>query len=235
MTTARERLCSIGVLGTAAVLCGVASSASAIDWQEPRNDDAGELTAIAQIPTGIGTLNSISGTLEGSFLLGRPDFQDVFKIFISNPSAFTATSIVPFVGFNDFDTQLWLFDELSFGVLGNDNIATFDTHGRLLPSSNDGSGAVVTTPGIYYLAVSGFGSVPTSGGAGIFGFSVPLEISGPDGPGGAGAHDGWSADGATGNYTIILTGTTTVPAPGAAMAIGAGLGFLAVRRRRWHR
>lgn len=54
--------------------------------------DAGELIATAQVTTGSGALTSITGSLINLGSVGDPiDDVDLFKIFISDTSAFSVT------------------------------------------------------------------------------------------------------------------------------------------------
>ncbi|RKX56840.1 MAG: hypothetical protein DRP29_09135 [Thermodesulfobacteriota bacterium] len=74
--------------------------------------DAGNLPASAQSVTGTGIISDIYGTLSSD------NDVDMFKIYIYDPENFYASTI------NDdttvSDTQLFLFDENGYGVLGND-------------------------------------------------------------------------------------------------------------------
>jgi hypothetical protein len=198
-------------------------------WIEPRDTDAGDVSASAQSCAGIGALTGIQGVLRGEPFLGVPDYQDLFEIFISNPSTFSATTM-PLGGGADFDTNLWLFGPLGQGLLGNRNFDVSTTFSRLTPIAADGS-FVLSSPGIYIVGVSGGNSMPTSGGNFIFNFATSTELSGPDGPGGAGIHDGWSGSTETGTYFIQLTGVSYVPGPGGASVVLIG-GLGAFRRRR---
>lgn len=211
----------------------VLSAASAVwagpEWTEI--PDAGNLGPTAQTPLGTGTLAGIRGTLTGAGPRGVGDFQDIFRIVIKDPMSFSAF-VVPNMGPAPvFDSQLWLFDEFGVGVLGNT-----DAGGPIsgLPGftsiSTDSSGSEVVNAGIYFLAISGAGSIPLdTNGFPIFTFGMPTEVSGPDGsvlPLGS-----WLGDGATGEYTISLTGASFVPAP-ASVALFGVAGFSGLRRRR---
>lgn len=227
----------MGIVGLAALAGVGVSSAHATDWLEPRiNDqDAGEFWSEAQVPIGIGELQSITGELTGAFdgpgfgaPPGLPDYQDMFLISIPVPSIFSART-VPF-GFADIDTELFLFSVNGLGLLNNDNeFGPPIFFSRILPNATDGS-FNLTAPGNYVIGVAGAGNVPTSTGLAIFNKSNSLEISGPDGPGGGGVHDGWVPNDVTGRYVIELTGAAYVPAPGAGAA--GLLGLLALARRR---
>ncbi|MHC5022968.1 MAG: hypothetical protein ACYTGG_03515, partial [Planctomycetota bacterium] len=82
--------------------------------------------------------------------------------------------------------------------------------------ANDGSGAMIDTPGLYYVAITTSAREPVSAGGPIFFFASSTEISGPDGPGGDQPIIGWQdvpiPEGAEGPdvpglYTIALNGT----------------------------
>lgn len=204
------------------------------EWdQDLTGPDAGALPGDAQVVQGSLTdpVTFIQGELEGNFGPGPSDFQDMYLIQIVTPSTFFARTIDSTTpnGFTDFDTQLWLFDTAGLGLLGNDNSASITTLSELTSVPSDGSPALVT-PGFYYLAISGAGSAPVSGGGSIFSFGTPTELSGPDGPGGLSAISGWDLPGATGRYTIELRGVNFAPAPGALAVLA--MGFLGSRRRR---
>ena len=227
------------IVGFAVALAALASTSSALagpDWDEV--GDAGSLISTAQTPTGLpplSPLNSIHGNLSVGLLGG--DFQDVYEIFICDPTAiaFSAGTDPSFGGFATFDTQLWLFDSAGFGLLGNNDV-TFGGGSGFLDMSTDGSGITITTPGTYYIAVSGLGSSPFSSGPAdaIFSFGgSPFEVSGPDGPGGASILGGWTSPGAVGEYKISFTGACfPVPAPGVATIIAIAACAASSRRRR---
>lgn len=228
-----------GVVCLAALggVAGWASPAAATDWLEPRDNDrdAGEYSAFAQVPEGLGELESITGRLDGGFADGGgfgappgvPDYQDLFMIKIAIPSRFSART-VPF-GFEDINTELFLFSVDGFGLLQNDNLDPTSTFSQLVSMSSDGT-FNLTTPGLYVIGVAGFGNVPMSIGGAIFSRVLPTELSGPDGPGGALVHDRWITNEIEGRYVIELTGVEYVPGPGAGVVLG--LGMMARRRRR---
>lgn len=203
------------------------------DWEEGSfgSGDAGRLPESAQIPFGppLGDLMHISGQLTGMAELGEDDFQDMFGIWISTPMIFSASTESFMGGDATFDVQLWLFDSGGFGLLGVDGVGLGATMGNM---STDGTGIVITTPGLYYLAASLGNSDPTDGADAIFAQLVPGEVSGPDGPGGIKNITDWTApvDTIGGEYTIAVTGTAFVPAPGAAVVLL--LATLRPRRRR---
>jgi hypothetical protein len=220
--------------------CLSAPALAGPDWLE--QGDAGSFLASAQAVVGLGTPQKISGSLSnGSAFtdgdgapggLTLPDFEDVYIIRIDQPATFSFTTSNA-----SFDTQLFLFNitlgTQLFGLMANDSANLMTTSAQITTASTDGTGVKVANPGLYAIAVTGAGRYPTSLGGAIFNLAVPAEISGPDGPGGINAHNGWAGDGAVGDYEIDLEGIgyVDVPAPGAAGLLGA-IALVASRRRR---
>lgn len=203
------------------------------DWVE--KGDAGSIPGRAQRTIGTGELRSISGTLSEG--LSVPDYEDLYFIQVLNPTGFrfdlTRAS---------FDTQVFIFEwygyssEFAFGLLGNDDglVQGKPVMGSLIDGpANDGSGARITKPGIYLLAITGYGRIPMGYSGPIFYFASRTEISGPDGKGGQDPLEGWEGRGAVGGYRIELEGVgfSHVPAPGATCLLALGW-VLAWRRRR---
>jgi hypothetical protein len=176
------------------------------DWIEADHGDAGSSIITAQ-PVTIPVVGRIIGSLNTGVVA---DFEDVYLIRILGPTMFQAHTDSAGGGSADFDTQLWLFDANGLGLLGNDDAAAGVMQSQLLASSNDGTGVTLTTPGCYYLAISGFNNDPVSSGGAIFSQASATEISGPDGPGGAQPLSGWTGAGAVGNYAIQFI---TIPMP----------------------
>ena len=173
--------------------------------------DAGRTVGSAQdVSGGAGPVTTISGSLSGPFF-GPGDFEDVYQIFISNPSTFSVTT----VGSAPFDTELFLFDADGLGLLANDDDMAGGQQSTIPNAANDGTGAAVVLPGRYFLAITGKGNKPTSnGGQLIFDQPSATEVSGPDGPGAAFVQDNWTpGSGPIGSYTIQLTGVSFLPDP----------------------
>lgn len=208
----------VATLSLTGLLCA-AVPANALPWTEIGN--AGDLLGTAQLTTGAGTLTSISGTLStGSDV-------DMFGIHISNPAAFSATT----VGGAGFDTQLFLFNAAGIGIYANDDsIGTRST----LPA---GHATSPTTTGLYYLAISQYNRDPFSSGGLIFPNSPFTGVFGPTGPGGALPVSSWSGSGGTGAYTITLAGASlanvaATPEPSSFLLLGSGLATFSAWRRR---
>ncbi|MBW4458648.1 MAG: DUF4394 domain-containing protein [Nodosilinea sp. WJT8-NPBG4] len=162
-------------------------------------------------------LASISGSLSGD--------ADLFQIFISGEQPFSATTLnadtllgLPIdnaLGIPTSlleDPQLFLFDSAGNGVYGNDDL--FGSAQATLPSRTG-----LLTPGIYYLAISGFDYDPISTGGEIFPDESFDGVLLPTGPGAGSPLVGFAGEGApSGAYTIALTGAQTVaPTPPPAV------------------
>ncbi len=220
----REKQVIVGLAGAAALLLSSVALAGP-EWEEDTLGDAGPLPDSAQTPNQFGPLNTIYGELSGFAGAGPGgDFQDMFKISITSTffEIFTDATPHPDGSIPNFDTQLFLFDENGFGVLGNNDVAGAGGFSKIL-------GPIL--PGTYFLAISGLGSDPVSDTGLIFDFATPTEVSGPDGPGGADPIVGWSGPGETGFYSIQLIGAEFVPGPGA-FGLFAACGLIGRRRRR---
>ena len=188
------------------------STAPAADFLFVEVDDAGEQTngAIPIVSDLVQPLTTISGALDGD--------ADLFQIFISGDQPFSATTLSP-ATLLDLpidntlgiptgllaDPQLFLFDAMGNGVFGNDDL--FGSTQSTLPSM-----ANSLDPGIYFLAISGFGYNPFSTGGDIFadasldGILLPTEL------GGNRPLAGFAGESlSSGNYTIALTGAQTIP------------------------
>ena len=135
--------------------------------------DAGDVPGTAQTTLGVGPLTAIVGTI------GSDSDQDMFQIFISEPAAFSASTVNAGTTLSDDDdTQLFLFDATGLGELANDN--KNGTAKSLIPA-----GSFAGATGFYFLAISIFDNDPINAGGEIFP-DTPFEaVLGPTGPGGA--------------------------------------------------
>jgi hypothetical protein len=167
-------------------------------WDESDNGggDAGDLPETAQ-STGSDPITKIRGTIGGA------NDVDVYAIYISDPDAFSATTI----GGTTLDTALWLFDEDGKGVVHNedDPDATTGFQSRI-----DNRTFCITQPGRYYLAVSLFGRRAAGCGEGLIWATTPARgVRCPDGPESASRVGSWSGSStSTGRYIIFLTGVS---------------------------
>jgi hypothetical protein len=208
-----------------------------LDFGDTGGNDAGSFLTTAQTTAGSGTLSFLEGRLTtgGALLDDAPDFVDMYRIAVSTPGSFSVT-----VNSSPFSVALYLFrivDGQAVGMLGSQT-------GFLSSSSTDGSEIEVTEPGIYALAVTYLGNVPTSDGAGIFDFGDgPGAMQGPTssigdtiGASNGGPHDGWTGEPPEelGEYILSFQGASLVPGVGplsGALAM-LGIGAIATGRRR---
>ena len=212
-----------GSMATATVLALAAPAPAGPDFIEL--SDAGSDSSTATPVIGEGPLNGIRGNLDGELLAG--DFEDMYLIRIVDPESFNASTAISLEGFADFDTQLWLFafdpgtEPLALGLLANDE-APGEPRGvsTIRPNATDGSGAELTLPGLYYIAISGFDDDPVSIPGPIFDQVERTEISGPDGVGGSSPHVAWTAKGHVGEYRIALLGVEFIECEGDANGDG---------------
>ena len=209
-------------------------------WEGDLINDAKDSAASAQLISTGGAVTNISGTLGGGPLLGQVDFVDMYLIRLENPGILKiSTAGGSFGGDAGFDSQLFLFraggvpgDLKAGGLLANNDADDGNTGSLIGPAATDGSGFVVTSPGLYFIAISAFGTNPfNSNGDPIWGvLNVPGQIRFGEG----GDLAGWSVTGqpAGGSYSIRIEGFSgvNVPAPGA-LAILALAGLVNRRRR----
>jgi MYXO-CTERM domain-containing protein len=231
-----------GSLFAAILACATAPTALAgPDWEEGPTD-AGSTIGTAQIINTTGSVNTITGRLNGTALLGG-DFQDCFLLDISNPALFSLTTSPGIGGTPGFDPMMFLFrvDELNGqlvakAVMANNDKAVGNPQAALQRETNDGSQSIVATAGLYLIAISGFGSQPINAqGQFIFNqeFLQPGIFGGPTQNQQVSDYllAGWNTDGSSGSYVMTVTGVsgTQLPAPGAAALLA--LAGLATRRR----
>ena len=212
----------------------VAASASASvgpNWDKDLEEDAGASLLAAQAVTA-STLTTITGKIAGALNDGPTDFQDVYRLVVSDPGSFLVDlTNAPGGGSATFDTCLYLFDEAGFARLANNDAAAGQTGSILRNLANDGSNYRLTEPGIYFLVVCGFPSQPVRDGEFVFNQAFLEAGIIATGSGNAPWALGWNQPGATGDYSIRVTGITGVPAPGAALPLLAA-GLIGRRRRR---
>ena len=196
-------------------ICALASPALAgPEWEEP--PDACSMIECAQTPIGTGPMAGLKGELSGASAAREDgDFEDVFRIYIDDPKAFSAFVSPNSDGRPTFDSQMRLFNRMGYGLLGNDDNPSAGMNGEsgFENMTTDGSNITISDRGVYFLAISGAGNFPrNNGGVRIFNLGAPGEVSGPDGVLGASARlESWIGMGETGAYTIQLTGVIFLP------------------------
>lgn len=238
-----HRLCGQAFVALTATALSFASCAFAgPDWDEG-GVDAGSTLGTAQVINHTGTLNTITGRLNGTALVGS-DFQDCFLIEISDPTVFSLTTSAGVGGPPGFDPMMFLFrvDNLkgqlvAKAIMANNDKSAGNPQAALGRETNDGSQTVIGQAGLYMIAISGFGSQPVNAqGQFLFNqaFLQPGVIAGPSRDPQIADYllSGWNTDGAYGNYTMTVQGVsgTQLPAPGAFTLLA--LGGLVGRRRR---
>lgn len=187
-----------------------AGPASAAAWTE--SGDAGQTLGSAQViannvPTPLTSIN-------GSF----SDFHDVdlFKIYISNAAAFSATT----VGGNLMDTQLFLFTLSGQAVYTNDDDANYASDGAnfLFSTLPAGSALGPASAGYYLLGIALSGNDPVNAVNDLlFASGLTTDVRGPAGslsPKTLADFTGGTFFDERGGYTIQLTGAEmTIPEP----------------------
>lgn len=208
-----------------AALCA-ASSAHGQVFNEA--GDAGDMPGTAQNALGFGPLTDIFGAVSAT------SDADIYRISITNPAAFSATT--GNLAGTMTDTTLYLFNLDGTGIAKNDDISG----SNFLSDMPAGNSLYASLPaGDYLLAVAGFAfapfyvNPPSTLADLIFDVNAFTGVVGPQ----AGASGmpmlGWADAGMydSGTYHITLTGASMVPAPGALALLGMG-GLIATRRRR---
>jgi hypothetical protein len=210
--------------GSAAIGLSLLIASAALagpEWVEI--GDAGKLPGTAQDTVGSTPLTSIRGNIGSQTLGGELDEQDMYIVYIEDPKSFIATTVPLFGGDAEFDSQLCLLKLDGLGLLGNnDTLIIGDSGGiasggissgsTLLPAATDGTGVVITSPGLYLIAIYTVATRPISDDGNLFAMAFSTEISGPDGPGGESPISDWEInpngpDGPVGGeYTIFLGG-----------------------------
>ena len=187
-------------------------------WQE-----VGDAPALIPGQAVVGRPNMQVANITGSFL--GADDVDLYQIFIDRPGNLNIST----VDRTTADTQLFLFDINGNGVTHNDD--------NVMPGIGLQSritGQFVTSPGIYYLAITQFNNDPRNPAGDLIWNNTPFRAERqPDGPGAPGPLNSWTVSNIGGaiNYRIELSGVQFIPAPSAMVLLGLG-GLLAMRRRR---
>jgi PKD repeat protein len=201
--------------------------------------DAGSTLATAQDISNI-PVNEITGEITvDSYTYPWPAVEwdlDIYKIYINDPATFSATTLNDYTNFEGKtssgdrdDTMLFLLDENGYAVCMNDNTPR---PGYILPyyestiPANDPLGP--TSPGIYYLAITGYNRLPyDQNGFRIFETGSHTIVLGPSlapGPVSFWSYPYWPSWYPDyfnfGDYKIILTGVGPSNLPPVADADG---------------
>jgi len=187
------------------------SPVSAGLWTEV--GDAGDLPGTAQETPGVGSLDSIFGTL----IEANPDDVDMYRIFMSDPDAFSAIA-------NPDGTHLWTS---LYGELNDAMLFVFDSAGyRVAYDDDEGVGLLPAiypgelagnSPGHYFIALSLFATVPADDPVTSWHHSPAVRQTGP--------------------YQIDLTGASPsqvpdrIPEPATLVLLASGALALARRVR----
>ena len=162
-------------------------------------DQTGESVATANLAPDASTFNG---------RLNTGTDVDMWKIFICDPAAFSATTVggltVPGTATGS-DTALYLFSPDGNGISYNDDVTGTDFN-SLLANTQVAS----LSAGEYYLAVAYFGNRPTNASAQtIWSEFAPTATVPPTGLGAPGPVADWNGLGTTvANYTLTLTGVS---------------------------
>ena len=209
----RSRQVRTPLFTTLAALLLTAGAAHAQTWNET-GPDAGQ-TLPGNATSGSGPLTRINGAIGNA---GQD--ADIYQIRITNPAAFTATT----VGQTTLDTQLFLFDSTGRGVSFMDDVSPSVFQSTL-------TGQFVPAAGVYYLAVTAYNFDALAGAQLIWNDLPNVGERAPTGPGAANPVTAWSgANTNTGSYGINLTGasffadTTTTCPPNFAAATSFPVG-----------
>lgn len=198
----KKSLCAI--FCTALSSLAIATNVNALSFTE--SPDAGEFLGTAgqtnTQPTGT-TLDTISGILANT-----PNGDiDLFQI-LSPGGSFSATTDTASTD-PGLDTQLFLFDANGYGIAASNDIGSLNFYSTI---------SLNLSAGIYYVAISSFGSDPQSAGGDIFNIPTTGQVNPANGSGAASPLSSWSANSVpgTGAYNIGVTGAQFV---GSAEAV----------------
>jgi len=246
MNSLRRRRCGANVVPAFALLCAASSVLSVGSaayagpiWDDDLTEDAEALPAGAQVVT-TAVVGEIRGKLSGSAFMGGGDFIDMYALRITQPLElkFSTGGSQTGGGFAQFDSRMFLFRAAGDGlngdalaVFGNDDAFPGTTGSFLGSTANDGSGFVLQSPGIYYIAITvdGINALNENGGQIFEGIANPGTIA----FGNFQKFGGWGGQAASngGDYAISVQGIAGIPAPGAVALLGLA-GILGRGRRR---
>lgn len=203
------------------------------DFIEPGDTGSSRDTATDVKTEANGPVSTISGSLGGGGgFRGLGDFQDVYRIRISDPAAFQIT--LKNSAFDIPDAMLFLFNENGNPIMASNN-SNPDNLDPILTNANN---AFFDQSGIFYLAITSAPSearVQLNNDESVALFNLLNNPFGTVGPAEGTADFEWTSDWTPanpenfGSYLMLLNGVSSVPAP-AGLAL-LGLGLLGGRRR----
>jgi hypothetical protein len=170
---------------------------------------------VYQTPSGTGSLQKIVGQF------GESDYEFLYRIHISDPAAFSATTANSAT--SGLDTRLYLFTLAGAGIAFNDDDSDADISSTL-PAGNSLYAGIV--PGDYLLAISGFDTVPYGSDDNAVFSDLTGGVNGPN-TYGSGTLSYWGEDpiAPDGSYEIDLRGVTYAAAVKLNLATSPGSGM----------
>ena len=140
-----------GLVAATAMTVGLASTSRAQGYIE--TGDAGSTLASAAVTSGA-SLPSISGSFSGL------NDADLYKITISAPGSFSASTVNTITDAGGQDTALFLFSSTGTAIATNDDAASGTTVDSALPAGNTLYASLAA--GTYYLGISESGNEPVN-------------------------------------------------------------------------
>lgn len=146
MALRNTALSSMAVSGSvlALVVLGLVSSPAAYAQTVFESGDAGQTLSTAQSISTAGVSRIIGS-------LNNPSDADLYRLYISSPATFSASTINAVTDASGIDTELSLFDAAGHGLATNDDASGFTIDSNL-PAGNALYSSL--TPGYYYLGIS---------------------------------------------------------------------------------
>lgn len=236
-----DSLTRIGVtpLAAATALSLLSPAFAGPSWDKDYLEDAGQTASTAQLITSsLSPIIVVSGRLTGYGFVAS-DFVDMYQLQITNQTWVSISTAGGALGGGaSFDSELFLFrrkggngnNARAVALKGNNDAAPGNSGSRLGEGPDPNSNAVLLSPGFYFLAVTGVGSIAYGeDGAPIW---PDLGLPGQTISGNERFLDDWTGNGQVGEYSIRLQIASggAVPTPGALALLG--LGAIASRRRR---
>jgi hypothetical protein len=180
----------------AGALAALAVTAAHADVVYTEGADAGELLATAQPVLVVGTVEAIRGST------GTGDRADLFAVYLTAGTAFSASTEDSSIAWNNFDTVLYLFSAVGTELAVNDDDIGSQSLLSYLP----------TLSGLYYLGITGASYEPTFTDDALSGWaSLTNEF---------------------GAYEIRLEGAMGIPEPASLLLAGIALAAAGAVRRR---